>query len=106
MARGLWCLLKLVHCGGEEAMACVIALGVLVFGGFDFRINIRGPKLVWWSLVLNESTIDFVGDLFLLELLHLQWTSLHRCHESQADELGGGGGEGSYLRNFEKCVLR
>lgn len=71
-------------------MACVIALGVLVSGGFDFRINIRGPKLVWWSLVLDESTIDFVGELFLLELLHLLWTSLHRCCESQADELGGG----------------
>lgn len=43
LARDLWCLLQLIHCGGENTLKYILAYNWLYL---DHKINIRDPERV------------------------------------------------------------
>ena len=48
----------------------------------DPKIKHHRHQICLMKSSLNESTINLVGVLFLLEPIHPWWMSLHKCHKS------------------------
>ena len=57
---------------------------MIIFRFFNPEINNKNIRINRMESSLNETAINFVETMFLLEPLCPQWMSVHKCHESQA----------------------